>query len=104
MKEQLSIVLPSERTETILEVFYLPGELAMIVGANGKACIEMLQEIEKDFADNPDDGFDHGAGHYLFVPKWESPQIGDEGRVELPGYWDLRLVGFKAVQIEESGL
>jgi len=104
VNEQLSIVLPSERDETIVEVFYQEGDPATVIGANGNVYLEMIQEIEKDFADNPDEGFDHGAGHYLFAPKWESPQIGDEGRVELPGYWCLRLVGFKAVQIEESGL
>jgi len=89
---------PSAEGEPTIEVFYQLGDSAFVCGAHGSITGGMIEDIEKVFADNPDEGFDQGDGIYLYVPRWESPQIGDFGRVELPGYWELELVGFKPVQ------
>ena len=86
---------PSDSGDTTIEVFYTKGDPAFVCGGHGWITGAMISEVEKDFQDNPDEGFENGDGIYLFAPKWEPPQYGDEGRIEVPGYWDLELVGFK---------
>jgi len=86
---------PSDSGEMTIEVFYQKGDPAFVCGAHGSITGGMIEDIEKDFADNPDEGFDRGDGIYLYVPRWVSPQVDDEGRIELHGYWDLEEVGFK---------
>ena len=90
-----NLPFPSDSGEMTIEVFYQKGDPAFVCGAHGSITGGMIEDIEKDFADNPDEGFDRGDGIYLYVPRWESPQVGDEGRIELPGYWNLEEVGFK---------
>ena len=94
----LNLPFPSDQGEQTIEVFHQQGDPAFICGAHGSITGDMIENIEKDFADNPDEGFDRGDGIYLYVPRWESPQVGDFGRIELPGYWDLELVGFKPME------
>jgi hypothetical protein len=89
---------PSDQGEQTIEVFYQQGDPAFVCGAHGSITGGMIEDIEKDFADNPDEGFDLGDGIYLYVPRWESPQVDGEGRIELRGYWDLELVGFKPME------
>ena len=86
--------------KTKIEVCYIKGQDAFICAVYGKVTIEMKHEIEQDFADNPDEGLDKGDGVYSFEAQWEPPQIGDEGRVELKGYYDLTQTGF--VSCEET--
>jgi len=89
---------PSDDEEQTIEVFYQQGDPAFVCGAHGSLTGGMIADIEKDFADNPDEGFDRGDGIYLYVPRWVYPQVDGEGRIELPGYWDLELVGFKTME------
>lgn len=89
---------PSDEGDQTIEVFYQKGDQAFVCGGHGSFTVGMIEDIEKDFADNTDEGFDCGDGVYLYVPRWVSPQVGDEGRIELPGYWDLELVGFKTIE------
>jgi len=89
---------PSDSGDTTIEVFHQKGNPAFVCGAHGAITGGMIEEIEKDFADNIDEGFERGDGMYLYVPRWETPQYGPEGRVELPGYWDLKEVGFKPME------
>lgn len=92
------LLFPSDKGETTIEVLYQKGDPAFVCGAHGSITGGMIEDIEKDFSDNPDEGFDRGDGIYLYVPRWEIPQVDNEGRIELPGYWDLELVGFKTAE------
>jgi len=92
---QASSPFPSDSGKMTIEVFYQKGDPAFVCGAHGSITGRMIENIEKGFAANPDEGFERGDGIYLYAPRWESPQVGDEGRIELPGYWDLEEVGFK---------
>ena len=89
---------PSDYGEMTVEVFYQKGDPAFVCGAHGSITGGMIEDLEKDFADNPDEGFSSGDGIYLYVPRWQSPQVDGEGRIELPGYWDLEEVGFKTLE------
>ncbi len=93
---------PSQRGRTIIEVCYLKGHPPFICGVDGAVADSMLADIEQDLIDHLDP-FDKGSGCYLFKPHWESPQIGDEGRVELPGYWDLEPLGFEPMEEPPAG-
>ena len=75
-----------------IDVFHMAGEEAFVCGANGYVTTEMLLEIERDFLENPGEGFDHGDGIYTFGHRWITAQTGPEGRVEVPAYWDLTFV------------
>jgi hypothetical protein len=79
----------------VVEVFHQAGDPAFVSGAHGRITGGMIEDIEKELTN---EDFNRGDGLYLFVPTWVHPQIGDEGRVELPGYWDLELVGFKTIE------
>jgi len=92
------LLFPSDKGETTIEVLYQKGDPAFVCGAHGSITGGMIEDIEKDFSDHPDEGFDRGDGIYLYVPRWEIPQVDNEGRIELPGYWDLELVGFKTAE------
>ena len=97
MKTDSRHPFPSECGETTIEVLYQTGDPAFVCGAHGPVTSKMINDIEWDFDGNPGEGFDRGDGIYLFIPRWIKPQIGDEGRIELPGYWDLEEVGFKEI-------
>ena len=99
LKEARAIsMFPSDMQKCIVEVFYMRGDDAFVYGVNGKTSANMIEDIEQEFADNPDEGFDLGDGTYLYTATWQSAQIGDEGRVELRGYWDLTLIEFRPIQ------
>jgi len=82
-----------------VEIFFLStGELPFICGAKGHVTIDMLAEIEKDCEENAKDIFDQGDGSYLFLARHNDAQIGDEGRVEVPAYWELDFICFEPLQ------
>ncbi len=79
---------------TRVEVFYLKDHPPVICGWHGGFHDDMYESIEKDLQETV---FDKGSGTYLFETCWIEAQIGDEGRVELPGYYDLSLIRFQSV-------
>ena len=86
-------VFPSDREETFVEVFSQEGDPAFVCGLYGRTNGDMIEQIEKDLNDNRD-FMEKGDGRYLYRVAYESAQIGNEGRIELPAYWDLSLVAF----------
>ena len=86
-------VFPSDREETFIEVFSQEGDPAFVCGLYGRTNGDMIEQIEKDLSDNR--GFmEKGDGRYLYRVAYEPAQVGECGRIELPGYWDLSLVAF----------
>jgi hypothetical protein len=52
-----------------------------------------MEAIEKDINENRDE--DEKDGRYLYEISYSEAQTGDEGRIELPAYWDLREIAFE---------
>jgi len=91
-------VMPSSQSPEI-EIFFLSGgELPFVCGAKGHVTIDMLTEIENDCVENMADIFDQGEGSYLFSAFYNEAQRGDEGRIEIPAYWELDLIQFKPLE------
>lgn len=61
---------------------------SFICEVHGKFAIGTLGDIEDQFKEEPLD-FDYNVITVTYECCWEPPQYGDEGRVELSGYWDL---------------
>ena len=90
------MIMPTDRGKLYIQFFYNGKDDPFICGAEGNICC--IDEIEKEYLedfDKDNDGVFKKAGDYLFEVYRENDQIGDEGRIELPGYWDLTLVSFK---------
>jgi hypothetical protein len=83
---------PSQRKKTIIEVFQQKGDPAFICGVDGWITSETIEAIEKDINENRDE--DEKDGNYLYEIHYSEAQTGDEGRIELPAYWDLREIAF----------
>jgi len=84
---------PSDREETLVEVFSQEGDPAFVCGLCGRPNGDMIKQIEKDL--NANRSFmDKGDGRYLYRVTYEEAQVGNEGRIELPAYWGLSLVAF----------
>lgn len=88
---------PSSRDPTLIEVFYLKDHPPIVCGIHGHYSTEMVESIEKDLSERPE-YMEEGNGTYLYAIRWEPDQVGDEGRVELLGYWDLTLVRFQPIE------
>ena len=91
------MVFPSGNKDSVVEVFYLEGHNAFIVGANGHITIEMIKMIEKDFADNQDEGFESGEGSYLFKVTYDSGMFDKMAKCEMSPYWQLDQIDFKPI-------
>ncbi len=87
------MTFPSDSKDTFVEVFAQIGDPVFICGLSGRVNGDMIEEIEKDLNENRET-MDNGDGRYLYSVTWEPAQIGDEGRIELAGYWDLSFVDF----------
>ena len=83
---------PSDRKKTIIEVFQQKGDPAFICGVDGWIVGHVMEAIEKDINENRDE--DEKDGRYLYEISYSEAQTGDEGRIELPAYWDLREIAF----------
>ena len=93
---------PSDNTKLLIEMYYNPGDLSFVCGANGKLTITTLKSIETDFNDNLDDSnFSEGAGYYLFTATWFEGQYDGEGRCELPPGYELTFIAFRPFAEEE---
>lgn len=84
---------PSDRAYPIVEVFSQEGDPVFVSGINGATNGDMVAQIEADLNERRD-FMDKGDGRYLYRVVYESAQTDEEGRIELPGYWDLSLVAF----------
>jgi hypothetical protein len=84
---------PSDRKKTIIEVFQQKGDPAFICGVDGWIVGHVMEAIEKDINENRDE--DEKDGRYLYEISYSEAQTGDEGRIELPAYWDLREIAFE---------
>lgn len=89
---------PSARTPLLVEVFYLEDHEPLICGIHGLYSSQMVESIEKDLAEEPWQFFEKGQGTYVYEAVWIEAQVGELGRVELPGYYDLSLVGFQRAE------
>ncbi len=97
---KLSLPFPSDREFLTIEVFYRKGDPAFVCGVHGAITGCMIEDIEKELVNNP---FERGDGIYLYVTRLESPQVGDDGRIELSGYWKLEEVGFRPMKPNDGG-
>lgn len=97
------IPFPSARRNPLIEVFYLHDHLPFICGANGHIGGDILEVIERDLIEYPELMI-KGDGTYLFEANWVEAQVGEEGRAELPAYWDLTLVRFESIEPDHRGI
>jgi hypothetical protein len=105
------IAMPSSLSPSLCEVLWLNngprGEQPIIIGWHGAMGSGQLEEIERQWDDNPDlweEQFTHGAGVYLFSVHWCEDQVEDCGgvpRVTDPGYWELSFVRYESFPAEE---
>ena len=87
------ISFPSKRKKTIIEVFRQKGDPSFICGVEGWILGHVIEAIEKDINDNRDDN--EKDGRYLYEIRYIEAQTNNEGRVEMPAYWDLLEIAFE---------
>ncbi len=90
---------PSDRNETIIEVYYMKGDHLFICGIIGKANTDTILEMEKQMAEDTDI-FDKGSGRYLYNAWIEEEEKDHYGCVVFPGYWWFEPVAFKSLDSE----
>lgn len=74
--------------------FYVgPGDDPFICGVSADFCIETLQEIQEQYREEaPPPALPAGTCTATYAVSRQPDQVGDEGRVEMLGYWDLDLI------------
>jgi hypothetical protein len=82
--------LPSESPVTLIEAYADDG--VVICGAHGHVTVEMLTTIEASLVDGDYPPLTEEATTVFRVDFIEA-QRGDEGRIEVPAWWDLTVVG-----------
>lgn len=102
--------MPSNSKVTLAEVLWLDngpeGEQPIIVGWHGAMESFQIEEIERQWDENPDlweEQFTHGAGVYLFTVHWCDDQVEEfDGvpRVTLPGCWEFGFVMYQCFPAE----
>jgi hypothetical protein len=75
---------------------------SFICGVWGDCTITALVEIEKSLPEWEADGDEMPDGTYEYDVWWETPQVGDEGRVEIAGYWCLHQIGYEEFDAPEE--
>jgi hypothetical protein len=87
-----------------IKLFYLNGDPPFIFEIYGKATIDILEEIEQNCIDNFEEIFNKGEGSYLFEVTREEGQISfpETGQWDFPPYWELNLIEYKAISINDS--
>ena len=84
-------------SELQVEFFYLKGDPAFICRVDGRATVGALSDIEAEMNNEMiDRNFPNGDGLYLFDAEHNAAQHGEYGRIELPAYWELELLEFRA--------
>lgn len=89
------------RNDLIVEALCMgEGDEPFITAVSGRITVERLQEIERQMADG--EGFDKGAGTYVFDCVYFPGQYGEFGYCELPPCWELTLIGFEQLSAEDD--
>lgn len=87
---------PSDNKDLLLEVFCLTDHPRFICGGNGRMTIETLNQIDTELDEY--ECFTKGDGNYFCRAQWIEAQLGEEGRIELPAYWDLTVLDFRPIE------
>jgi hypothetical protein len=84
--------------------FHYGCEDIFVCAVSGYACIKTILEIEDACAAYRSDGgiFVLGRGEYLLSCDHRHEQLGDEGRVEFPAYWELSCIDFKPLSTTKA--
>lgn len=99
------VVMPHDSKTLQVAFFFLDGDRPFICGATGWVTTETLTDIETAAMEYKKETFTEGDGEYLFDATRIPGQYGDEGRCELPPYWDLRLLAYRKLEDEaQQGL
>lgn len=78
---------PSDRDKLAIDVSYMPNNFCFVSGANGKACTDILEEIEMELLEDEGDSFPSGAGRYLF----DAHHVTTDGG----SYWEFTQLDFR---------
>lgn len=83
-----------------IDIFLHDGCDPFICAVSARAPIDTLQGIENQFVSTETrDNLSSGDGVYRFSFRWVEPQFGDEGRMELSGYYDFNLIKFTPMDV-----
>lgn len=97
------MIFPSKNDTAIIEVFhYSEIDVPFVSGIIGPICLDTFKQIEKIIGEDRKELLTEGFGSYIFMADWISPQIGDYGRLELNGYWELTLIEYKPLSESSS--
>lgn len=69
------------------------GAPPFITAVNGKVILEVLGDIEHQLIED-----ELADGFYVFTITHYTAETGEFGRIEIPEYWELDQVSFKALQ------
>jgi hypothetical protein len=91
------MTFPSDQKTPLVEVFYQLGDPPFVCGLHGCVNGDMIEMIERDLQEDAveSEWFLLGDGTYLYEASWVDDQRNEEGRIELPGYWDLRRIAYR---------
>lgn len=87
----------SDMKSPIVEVFYIRDHPPFVCGINGHYCAEMIENIEETLSEDTENTLDKGNGNYLYRATYVAAQHGENGRLELPAYWDLSYLAFRPI-------
>jgi len=90
-----------EKENLFIEIFYLSGDDPFIFGVNGRVTVAELNSILSDAQDS--ELFDHGDGDYLCAASYNEAQTGEYGVIEIPAYWELSVLHFEPIPLQEEG-
>ena len=81
---------PSDQSLKVEVAFFAANE-TYIIGVCGAVFVDILQDIQDQLDDDPDN-YNHGewGKRILFDCQYEEAQVGPDGRIEAPSYWDLK--------------
>lgn len=87
---------PSKSKRLVIEVCRI-DEPGFICGVSGKMCLVVMDEIEKQLAENEAEDGELEHGTYLYEVTRFKGQYDHEGRCELDPYWELTQIGFEPI-------
>ena len=106
-EEEITIIWdsPTQEQESTFELLYMQGEEDdAVVGTINNLGFEVVRACFKQIEDSGFDWIDKGDGIYTInVGMYNEEQTGEYGRVEVPGYWDMEIVGFRTIE-EDMGV
>lgn len=83
-----------------LEIFVLDRQAMFICGAWGAVTCDVMNQIEGEFKEPGDwlGSVPEGTETIRVSVDWVPEQVGEYGRVELAGYWELNLLPAREVR------